>query len=118
MPIVGNRLKRRTCVDAGIWIPLGGVVDHRAHLADPLARDRLIGLAGYSLALQGLEGNAIGFGVMLLDRGQQAEVLGGGAEQAGMLPGFAALLGEFSFGSAVSVLLGLAVNSGYIVVYS
>ena len=67
----------------------------------------MIGLACTAFALQGFEGNAIGFGVMLLDRGQQAEVLGGGAEQARMLLGFAALLGEFRCGSAVPVLLGL-----------
>ena len=44
---------------------------------------------------------------MLLDWGQQVEVLGGGAELAGMLFGLAVLLGKFLFGSAVPVLPGL-----------
>ena len=78
----------------------------------------MISLACAALTSQGLEGNAIGFGEMLLDWGQQAEVLGGGEEQVGMLLGFAALLGEFRCGSAVPVLPGRAANSGYIVVYS
>ena len=64
----------------------------------------MVGLACGALALKGLKGNAIGFGVMLLDWGLQAEVLGGGAELAVMLFGLAALLGEFRFGSAVPVL--------------
>ena len=57
-----------------------------------------------AFALQSLQSNAVGFGVMLLDRGEQAEVLGCGSEQVSVLSGFVGLFGKFGFRSAIPVL--------------
>ena len=59
------------------------------------------------MALKSLQGDAIGFGVVLLNWGEQAEVLGGGAEQSRVLFRFAGLFGEFGFCAAIPIFPGL-----------
>ena len=85
LPIVGNLFKGSPRGDAGVRIASHRVIDHRADLANPFARDRFVGLARDSFALQSLQGDAIGFSVMLFDRGEQAEVFGCCSEEAGVL---------------------------------
>ena len=66
-PIIWNRFERCAWLNSGVGIALFRVINHRAHLADPFAGYRLIGLSRLALALKCFKGNAIRLGMVLFD---------------------------------------------------